>query len=126
MFPFLNYFVAFDIPDRVYMIGKDANDPQAIQLPKEVRDIIAGVSIQGTEGDRKVESLVLLQNNGKGSLMTLPMNFNTAGPPSEGSRLRNQFVSGKDALSVLNTGSKFYVVVAHIDGKLERRRTSSS
>jgi len=126
IFPFLDHFVAFDIPDRVYTIGKDANNPDAIQLPKEVRDIIAGVSIQGTEGGRKVESLVLLQNTGKGLLMTLPMNFNSAGPPSEGSRLRNQFVSGKDAVSVLSTESRFYVIVAHVDGRLERRRTSSS
>jgi hypothetical protein len=118
--------VAFDRPDRVYTIGRDANNPEAVQLPKEVRDIIAGVSIQGTEGGRRVESLVLLQNNGKGLLMTLPMNFNTAGPPSEGSKLRSQFVIEKDAVSVLKTESRFYVVVAHADGKLERRRTSSS
>ena len=124
--PFLNYFVAFDIPDRVYTIGKDANNPEAVQLHKAVRDIIAGVSIQGAEGGRKVESLVLLQNTGKGFLMTLPMISNTAGPPSEGSKLRNQFVSGNDAVSVLSTESRFYIVVAHVDGRLERRRTSSS
>jgi hypothetical protein len=126
IFPFLNYFVAFDIPDRVYTIGKDTKNPEVIQLPKQVRDIVAGVSIQGTEVGRKVESLVLLQNNGKGLLMTLPMNFNSIGPPSEGTKLRNQFVSGKDALSVLSTGSRYYVIVAHVDGKLERRRASSS
>lgn len=126
IFPFLDYFVAFDIPDRLYTIGKDINNPEVIRLHKQVRDIVAGVSIQGTEAGRKVESLVLLQNNGKGLLMTLPMNINSMGPPSEGPKLRNQFVSGKDAFSVLSAESRFYVIVAHVDGKLERRMTSSS
>jgi hypothetical protein len=101
------------------------NNPQVVQLPKKVRDVLAGVSIQGAEVGRKVESLILLRNNGKGLLMSLPMNFNDIGPLSEGSKLRNQFVSGKDALSILIVESKFFVVVAHVDGKLERRRTSS-
>jgi hypothetical protein len=126
IFSFLDHFVVFDRPDRVYTIGKDTNNPEAVQLPKAVRDIIAGVSIEGAEGGRKVQSLVLLQNNGKGLLMTLPLFSKTTGPPSEGSKLRNQFVSGKDAISVLSIESRFYVVVAHVDGKLERWRTSSS
>jgi hypothetical protein len=87
---------------------------------------VAGVSIQGFEGLRKVESLILLQNDKPGFLMTLSMTYDGASLSSAGSKLQYQFCAGSDAVAVLNTDSKFYVIISHADGKLERRRVSST
>jgi hypothetical protein len=91
-----------------------------------VRDIIGGVGVQGTELGQRVESLILLQRNGNGLLMTFPMTKQGAGNPSEGSKLKIKFDDSEDALSVLRTETKFYIVVSHSDGRLERRRISST
>jgi hypothetical protein len=91
-----------------------------------VRDVIGGAGIQGMELERKVESLVLLQSNGNGLLVTFPMTHQGAGNPSEGSKLKIKFSTDEDALSVLRTETKFYIVVSHSDGRLERRRISNT
>lgn len=126
LFPFLDYCVAFDRPQYVYTIGKNASKPDAVQVSRPFRDIVAGVSIQGIEGLRKVESLILLQNDKPGFLMTLSMTYDGASLSSSGFKLQHQFAAGNDAVAVLNTDSKFYVVISHVDGKLERRRVSST
>jgi hypothetical protein len=125
VYPFFNYFVAFDRPDRVLTIGKHDFNPVATQVQRDVRDIIGGTSVQGTLLEKKIESLVLLQNN-SGLLLTFPMTHQGAGNPSEGVKLKLKFNADADALAVFRTGSDFYIVVSHCDGRLERRRVSST
>jgi hypothetical protein len=106
-------------------VGKHDSNPVATQVQRDVRDIIGGTSVQGTLLEKKIESLVLLQNN-SGLLMTFPMTHQGAGNPSEGVKLKLKFNADADALAVFRTGSDFYIVVSHCDGRLERRRVSST
>jgi hypothetical protein len=126
LFPFHDYCVAFDRPQYVYIIGKNPSKPNAVLVQKAYRDIVSGVCIQGNEGTRRVESLILLQNDKPGFLMTLSMIYDGAIPTSADFKLQYQFTAGSDAVAVLNTDSKFYVVISHADGRLERRRVSST
>ena len=106
-------------------VGKHDSNPVATQLQRDVRDIIGGASVQGTLLEKKIESLVLLQNNSS-LLMTFPMTHQGAGNPSEGVKLKLKFNADADALAVFRTGSDFYIVVSHCNGQLERRRVSST
>ena len=70
--------------------------------------------------------MILLQNDKPGFLMTLSMIHDGAIPTSADFKLQYQFTAGSDAVAVLSIDSKFYVVISHADGRLERRRVSST
>jgi hypothetical protein len=122
IYPFLNYFVAFDRPDRIYTIGKDKSHPSCQKLNGGARNIVGGTSIQGVTGQQKIESLILLQRS---TLFTLQMTRDGAEvPSSKGLKLKWEYNEEGDAVAVLSTDADYYIVVVHSNGKLERRRVT--
>jgi hypothetical protein len=123
LFPFCTYFAAFERPDRVYVVGKDATKFEARRSRTKISNIIAGTSYQSTEaGD---EALILVSSSG--SLVLLQLHPNIADSSCSTYELKTNFDRFKDGISVLKQpdGSGF-VVIGHSDGLLVRRRISIS
>jgi hypothetical protein len=122
LFPLSTYFVAFERPDRLRVVGKDANKFEAKYSKTIIKNIIAGTNYQITEaGD---EALILVSSTG--SLILLQLHPNSADFSDSACELGTTFDQIKDGISVLKQqdGSSF-VVIAHSDGLLTRRKISN-
>lgn len=106
------------------IVGKQDSNPVVTKVQRDVRDVKGGTSVQGTLLEKEIESLVLLDHNSR--LMTFPLTHHGAGNPSDGVKLKLNFNAETDAVALFQTGSDFYIVVSHCDGRLERRKVSTT
>jgi len=121
--PLWSSFAAFERPNRIYVIGKNANSFDVVQLRRPVSAIVAGVSYRNMEA--RYESLILVSSNG--SFITLQLLPNVdASSPSSPRKLYDGFIQAKDGIALLKQEESIFVVVSHCNGVLERRRVSAN
>jgi hypothetical protein len=106
IFPFSYFFAAFEIPNRVYIIGKDLHTNPVIQLQSPIENIIAGATYGSSESE--TQGLIL-----PGSLSHIS---------AKGQKLQERFNPDTDAIAVVGDETGSYVVVSHPSGLIERRK----
>jgi hypothetical protein len=127
IFPLSNYFAAFEIPNRLYIIGKDPNNRQVVQLKSAIEDIVAGVGYErGRDtSESPSQGLILVQKNASPGLINLPLHSplhtSTASKPQV---LKESFNTDTDGIAIVDEDG-MSVIVSHPKGVMERRKISS-
>jgi hypothetical protein len=126
LFPLSTYFAAFEIPNRLYVIGKDPSSRQAIQLKSAVEDIVAGVGYEkGRDtSESPSQGLILVQQNSSPGLVNLPLqtpvSISMASKPHV---LKESFNADTDGIAIIDEDG-ISVLVSHPKGIIERRKFS--
>ena len=127
IFPLSTYFAAFEIPNRLYIIGKDPTNRQVVQLKSAVEDIVAGVGYERGRDTSESPShgLILVQQNSSPGLVNLPLHSpiysSTASKPRV---LKESFNADTDGIAIVDEDG-ISVIVSHPKGIMERRKISS-
>jgi hypothetical protein len=122
-----NYFAAFEIPDDLYIVGKDPNNLQIIKLKSAIEDIVAGVGYERGRDTSESPSkgLILFQQNSSPGLINLPLHgplhTSTASKPQV---LKESFNANTDGIAIVD-GDGMSVIVSHPKGVMECRKISN-
>jgi hypothetical protein len=121
IFPFSHFFAAFEIPNRVYIIGKDLHSKPVIQLQSPIENIIAGATYGSSESE--TQGLILVQPGLSPRLINLQILPGSLSHISaKGQKLQERFNPDTDAITVVGDEAGTYVVVSHPSGLIERRK----
>ncbi|KUJ18810.1 uncharacterized protein LY89DRAFT_505370 [Mollisia scopiformis] len=126
IFPFPRYFAAFEIPDRLYLIGKDRESP-VVQLQSPVDSISAGISYDVTyepeSPDSTSQRLILVQQDSSPRILSLPLLPQVrSSTPSKLQELQLAFDAKTHGVAVTRDEKGTYVVISHPKGVIERRK----
>lgn len=117
LFPLSTYFAVFERPERIHVVGKNTENFEAVKLRQEIKNIIGGSSYHRSESED--EALILASSN---SLILLQLLSGVEEPSFSSCLLRTYFDRLKDAISVAKINEDDFVIIAHSDGLLMRRR----
>jgi hypothetical protein len=121
IFPLSRYFVAFEIPNRVYVVGKDINQRQVIQLRSPINDIVAGTAYENTESQS--QGVILVQQHSPPRLINLQLLSDVqSSTSSRPQKLQEGFNTDTHGLAVVTDMAGVSLVVSHPSGLLERRK----
>ncbi|KAH7350700.1 hypothetical protein BKA65DRAFT_243423 [Rhexocercosporidium sp. MPI-PUGE-AT-0058] len=124
IFPLSRYFVAFEIPNRIYVVGKDPTQSQVIQLLSPIENIVAGASYEGVES--QAEGVVLVQHSASPHLINLQLVPDVQNStPASSQKLREGFNVNTHGVAIVVDSMGTFVVVTHPSGLIERRTVSS-
>lgn len=122
IFPFSTYFAAFEIPNRLYIIGKDPRNP-VVQLKSPVESVSAGVSFERDSPDSTSHGLILVQQVSGPRLMSLPLLSQVhSSTPAKLANLQLGFNNGTHGSAFVRDETAAYIVISHPKGLIERRK----
>lgn len=121
IFPFSHYFAAFEIPNRLYIIGKEPHQNPVIQLQSPIENIIAGASYENIQS--QTQGLILVQPGLSPRLINLQIFPGALSHiPSKSQKLQERFNPDTDGIAVVGDEMGTFVVVSHPSGVIERRK----